>query len=261
MSVFIAGCSAADYDSEQLAVETDPASVTSDTCLNGKELKKIAVRGQVCLPTDAMEDVFWGVAFSRAGITGQPRGKWIGGFARSYDYPIFFTQEKIDYDSERGFPVDDWKWGAEPEWNIIDRSSFAANLAGIQAGTAHIHVCYGHDCFREYKCPDDKCGLVGSTDPAQSTCRAYLWDDPAGIWFLMESGSSSVCVEAFNRIVGKELREASFSSITYSEDRGYKDYEGVGYPVYFLYDGILHEVSLVARGVDRRTWLTARDFG
>ena len=229
----------------------------ADVCLNGKQLERVAGRGQVCLPTDAMEDVFWGVAFSRAGITGQISGKWIGGFARSYNTPLFFSQEKIDRDRERGF---EYAQEASPHWDIADNLTFAASLESIRLGVSHAHICYGHACFYEYDCADVRCGLVGSTDANQSTCSAYFWDDADGIWFLMEANSRSVCLEAFDLVAEHGLNEASFGASAYEETEGLRQHDGVDYPVFRLRNGELGELTIAERGLDRRTWLTAKDF-
>lgn len=230
----------------------------ADVCLNGKQLERVAGRGQVCLPTDAMEDVFWGVAFSRAGIAGQISGKWIGGFVANYGEPVFFDTDYWDYHiNETGLASADDR---ELAWAVNDRRSFSANINGLMVGAAHAHVCYGHDCFRESLCPDG-CGLVGSTDPSHSGCRVYIWDDESGVWFLMNVDASNVCQDAYARIVAKDLRGASMGTLsTAREVVGSKQYGGVEYPIYMWSPETIDEITLTPYGVDRRTWLTAKDF-
>ena len=203
-----------DYDAgtEYVWQEPEPLSwerhqPDKSGCLNGKVLSYVP-GGEDCVASSAMEETFWSTAFDRAGIDTPDSGRWIGGFGRAYDFPIFFTQAKLDYESKyRGGKT------SEPLWNVLPRSAVSTSLERIAMGESHAHVCYKHDCFMEYDqdCSDGRCGLIGSTNQAISGCRAFFWDDPEGIWFLMSVDGGSICEQVFALIKDKEIREASLS--------------------------------------------------
>lgn len=226
------------------------------------DVARVSGEGQICIPTEVMSSAFWASAFSQAGLPDtDKRGKWIGGLAKSYDHAVFFaTDERPYWEDELGI-YEQGEWGIRDEWGFVERQSFAANLLDVQQGIAHVHVCYGHDCFREGNCPDRECGLIGSTDPVLSHCRVYVWDDAEGLWFLMQVNGTEVCLSAFERVAASTMNQASFSSSCHKEVVGSQDKDGIEYPLKRCYDGILEEITLTASGRDKNTWVTARDYG
>ena len=230
-------------------------------CATGLDVVGVAGEGQICVPTEEMSSSFWVAAFVNAGLPEtDKRGKWIGGFARSYDHPLFWDVDEADYWINDVGIYDSWI--DRSYWSFADVQTFAANLSDVQQGLAHIHICYGHDCFREGNCPDGKCGLIGSTDPMQSHCRAYIWDDSDGLWFLMKADANEACRTAFDRVASNTMNQTSFGSkYAYEENVGSKAKDGIDYPLVREYDSVLDEITLTARGRDKNTWVTARDYG
>ena len=231
-------------------------------CATGLDVVGVAGEGQICVPTKEMSSSFWAAAFVNAGLPEtDKRGKWIGGLAKSFDHPVFFaTDERPYWEDELGI-YEQGEWGIRDEWGFVERQSFAANLLDVQQGIAHVHVCYGHDCFREGNCPDGECGLIGSTDPVLSHCRVYVWDDAEGLWFLMQVNGTGVCPLAFERVAASTMNQASIWSRCHEEVVGSKAKDGIEYPLKRCYDGILEEITLTASGRDKTTWVTARDYG
>lgn len=205
---------------------------------------------------------FWQKAFDCAGIPEEEQiGKWIGGRARSFHVPTLYLagveKEWIADAASR-----ERKRASTDQWITVAHSSVAGNLVKIRAGSSDVHVCYGHDCESEGRCPYGRCGTIGSSDPAVSDCRVYVWSDRTGIFMLMKIAEHEpACIEAYGRIAHGSMWDASTSITGKYWKIGNLEYGGVSYPVLMLRPGArLEEITLTFNGKDKTTWMQAKNL-
>ena len=168
--------------------------------------------GQICVPPSDLADRFQADTLLKAGVPELERsGRWIGGLASRYgiEAASFFSADEAKY----------WKkelgiYGKGERAALGNRSAFflypvhADHIAEVRGGRGFVHVCYGHDCFKEGNCPDGESGLDGSSDEL-ITCDVYIWDEVEGLFFVMQiDDTEPECVEAYNRVAAKIMNQA-----------------------------------------------------
>lgn len=243
-------------------------------CAEGLRVK-IRISGQggrkVCAPSEALTEPFWERAFDMAKVdAADRRGKWIGGLVRPYGLTglALFDADYFDYyRNEVGKPSIMEELHGDHIADFMSQGAYRSWAMQAQAGFDDIHVCYGHDCFMEYNCPDG-CGLVGSSNPAFSSCVVHVWDEPEGVFFVMSVDESvPVCLDAYRKVAAFTMNQASFGSdncyAVVQEGWRQFEHEGVLRDFYTreLSDCVGEEITLGARGVVETTWVSAKDFG
>lgn len=173
--------------------------------------------------------VFWDDAFERGGVAPEERtGRWVGGLARSYSFPVFH--------SEPG------------RYIYVTAGSFGLNLMDIEQGLADVDVCFTHD-----RCAER---LVGSTNPERSSCAVSVWETSLGLYFLMfVDETEPLCVEAF---AGTERREFQVSIFRRCGER--LNTEAGGRLLQGCLDATLDHIAFVSAPVDPTTWIDTLDL-
>lgn len=216
-------------------------------------------------PADA--DLFWSTAFSAANITDTSH-RWIGGLAFAYDRYFWWGAEDAARQN---------RW--EHEWNvwhITSKSALDDFMAAHQQGIHEVKICANHDCENRGRSADGQTvhgWMIGSTDPNSQHCRAYLWHDQIGIWFLMRiDENSQTCAAAYQNVTSGEWRQASLGSrvsqTCFESDPNCVYYSGkttitingkTGAAQRLVKAG-LAEISFVPFGRNTYTWIDARDL-
>lgn len=238
-----------------------------EPCPESLLMKIIADTGPICIPTPETETLFWMSAFSDAGLdSSRQAGKWIGGLVATYFHPVFYSPDEAEFwETELGH-YRQGEWAQQSfinTWEQESSQTFTAFIAEVRRGMKHVDICYGHDCQRQYNCPDNECGLIGSSKTG-SACRAYLWETQKGLYFLMSvDAGSPLCLDAYNKIHNQTMNQASLGtgSCQGTQTVGSKEHKGVQYPVIQTDGCSLEEITLTDTGRDNTTWTTAKDYG
>ena len=211
----------------------------------------------LCSETEKTATEFW--EYTKHTLTSNGinvNGKWIGGLADNYNEYLWYP----DLTSTVENP--------EQVWVYSNRESDEGWLAEIGAGSHKIDICYNHDC-------DSPNSLLGSTDPASSSCRAHFWNSEGGLWFAMNiNETNSACLEAYNRVASGRINGISLGAFNayHKETAETRERHGQLMPVKHAAPRVnLHEITLTdgketpdgaySRPVNKHTWVSYRNFG
>lgn len=206
-----------------------------------------------CSEMQETADQFWEYAAHHLGtLNADLSGKWIGGLAEAYNKRLWLSDFRTDMEHP-------------PQvWSYTDSMSYMGNFQEVAEGTAHVHICYDHDC-------ETPGNLVGSTNSALSSCRAFVWSSETGMWFAMKIDEvSAVCVDAYRRTASGTIIGASTGARVRWEDTGEtQEKDGAQMPVYYGHENELQEITLVVISrngeyyspADNHTWVSYRNFG
>lgn len=220
---------------------------------------------KICVPTQTLQDEFWETALVDAGVPAELRhGKWIGGVARRYgsEGTTYYDADEADYfENEVGsYSPGGWALHADTADYAL-YPAFSGWVASVAAGTETTLICYGHDCHKEYNCPEGECGTIGGTSE-DFACRAYLWDNTEGLFFVVSvDEGDEVCADAYRQVASYARNQASVSSLCQYDDGGQVEHKGKTYRLHVEWDCEVDEISLVESGRDRGAWVSAKDFG
>ena len=181
-------------------------------------------------------------------------GKWIGGLAGTHH--------------EREWQHGRWREREPRESDKIftfhDADSLAEYFQQVRLQQETIDICYDHDC-------DAAGNLIGSTMRGRTSCRAFVWSSEAAVWMAMRiDDSSPVCRDAYEMTLSGHINGMSLGGqLGYLEETDETGiYDGAEYPVFYLFDMTIDEISLAyvdaARNtrrepVDKNSWVAATE--